>query len=397
MRNEFTRKEKLELFLNRDGAQLATRVIIGGVIGAAVGAGAFPLAAAAVAGTSLFTAYAQTTLQSYRKKVLLDFYNEELGAVLNKAPQDVTLKDLDTVAKPVSEGGKGIVAIDKALGLFREKRNFAIGVQLATSLAMSGAIMLAGAFLDPSSTAVALLASSAALFYNEAYRMVDAVGNIVTGTDEKKTITRDVRSICEQLSAGGRVSSVRVFGVFVEANDQLAADIKQRFGKEYADLNVGEKRQALKVYEPDYHVLQITRDINRGVIAPNELGFMAYGQRSGVPPKEASAMALADDAGAKADYRVTTLTPEGFREAENGERRANGYLNGNGNGHDDDISRRPVIEPGAPRFRERLFESDDRARALVDDDELVSLDRKSLFHGDRVKASRLGDPFAERY
>jgi hypothetical protein len=198
---------------------------------------------------------------------------------MGKPVADLSLKDLHDAAKPVEEGGKGVLALQKAMEMFKERRNIGIGVQLGTTALVIAGLGFATLF-DP---LTAVLAGGAAFFYNEVHKMVEAAANITFNIEDRKTITKEIRRIADQVGLGGRVSSTRVLGVFVEADAQLQQEIIERYGDDYENLTIAQKRRAVKEYDESLGIYRLTQDINSGCVNPTELGFLAYGQTSGVP------------------------------------------------------------------------------------------------------------------
>lgn len=378
-RNLFNKQEKLELFLNRDGAQLASRVMIGGLLGLAMSAGAGWVAAVCV-GAVAFNGYAQNTVRRFRQKVLMELYRSEIAAVENVENKcDVTLSHLKDVAKPQIEGGKGIVALNDAMELFTSKRNSNVLIQATTIGVMLALMGSLAAVASAASLPSLALAGGAAFVYNEVYKMVDGIANISLGLDDKHTISREVRAINDQIALGGRISSTRVLRVFVEANPKLGEAIKAQHGEEYDELPVDQKRAIVKQYDNEYNLYTLTRDINCGVINPTELAFLAYGQNSGVPRKS------------EEDILPNCTTKQG--------KSAHSQVQ-------DYSGRRTLsdLETSAEYSEQaRLFDRGGRdlETAVVDDDFDHELDAnvyddRAIFFRERLKAQRLQDPFAER-
>lgn len=287
MAKELTFREQLQDFFTREGAMSLSRLLVGGVLGGVVGSYGEEAALATGAALVGLSAVAHYGIQQTRKRVLSDFYREELAASLGKAPELIVPDDLDRAAEPPEKGGKGMKAIGSALDYFRDTRNFYIASQAITAGLITGALLLINTLPGMQSSAVAslALAGGAALAYDEVFRTVANIGAMFSTKELEGTLTRDVRAIAEQVSLGGRVSSTRVFGVFVEAQPELAKAIEAEFGTAYPEMSVGEKRKAVESYDAEFTLIQLTRDINTGRVRPTELAFAAYGQASGVARK----------------------------------------------------------------------------------------------------------------
>ncbi len=290
MDRPFNRKEKFELFLQRDGALMMSRVLTGIALGVVVGlvaAANAPLISVAgitsIVGCCLggvaFGAYASQTIHRYKRKVLLDFYREEIAAMTGKSPDSLTLDDLERMRQTPDKGGKGSYAIAESLSVFDEKRNYYIAIQ-----ALSAALVVGGLFaLSAMAVPAGVIGAMAVAGYNLVYQTVDSVGNILTGMDEKTSLTKSIRDVAGIIERGGLISSTRVLELFVEARPELSRTIEAQYHQPYSGLPVDVKRQLVQELNPRFHLYKITDDVNLGHINPQELAFIVHGQVSGVP------------------------------------------------------------------------------------------------------------------
>lgn len=252
-----------------------SRVLIGGVLGTVVGGdAALWQIAAAGAGVIGATALAHYSMENHKQKLLLDTYRTELGAMLGKEARGTTVDDL------LANAGKS-KALVAALNYFRDTRNFYIACQAVTMGLVIGGLALVNSTGMPT----AALAGGAALVYNEIFNTVSTIGSVFTTKNLSGTITKEVRAIADQISLGGRISSTRVFSVFVQADAELAEAIHAKYNNEYEQLSIAQKREVVAQCDGKYHIYAVTDDINAGRILPTELAFLAYGEKSGVPRK----------------------------------------------------------------------------------------------------------------
>lgn len=353
MAKPFTSAEKFQLFLHRDGAQLGARVIIGGLIGALMPLGAWPVVAACAATSALY-AYSQFAVEHFRKKVALGLYDEEVSAITGTPKEALNIEHLDAAAD------KGARVLQKTLDNFALRRNANIGIQVATSALMAAGLIALYSFSAVATLPVLAVAGSAAFVYNELFKAVDGVAHIALKLDSRRSISKSVYDIQDQVALGGRVPAARILSVFVEADPVMQKEIEARYGAPYDQLEIADKRRAVCEYEPRLHLAQLTRDVNRGNLRAPEIGFIAFGQRSGV-------RRLSDE-------EVTPPCTEGQEFSMEG----------------------PATSP-RPSLQGGLF---DNSTLPTVDDEFGSVregyDRRALFHADRVKAQRLSNPFVER-
>lgn len=300
--------ERIDLFIRKDGALSMLRLGTGVGIGAALSAGSLGVTALIAAGTVGLSATAEFALETYRKKRLLDIYSEEISTLSGKPVSELTPEDLEQAALPKEQGGHGIIALQKALETHRFVRNCYIGFHAVAAASVTlGAAAVSFAFqLLPA----AALAGVVGALYEGVYQTVKGLGNLTLQVDERYTVTKRVREIADQISLGGTVSSTRVLGVFVEANEAMNAEIREKHGP-YENLPIATKRALVKHYNKTLPIYALTQDINQGIINPTELGFLVYGQQSGVPRRVDAPMIHAVNNDGNGTARKQSLqTPE---------------------------------------------------------------------------------------
>lgn len=371
--NQLNFRDKIDLFLYRDGTMTMARAMIGAVLGLMIGSGVVgaPVVGLIGAGMVVLTALAHTGIERAKRQVLTDFYRDEIAASLGKPAAEVTPADLEPMGLMPHDGGKGSYAIKAAADDFTRIRNFFIVAQAATAVLMTGALFAVESFF-PGLPMVAL-AGGASLLYNELFDTVRRGGEIVTDIN-KGTITRDIRAISDQIGLGGRISSTRVFSVFVKADPGLASAIKKRFGAEYDDLGITVKRELVREYDAKYKLYQATQDMNLGYINPTELGFLAYGQQSGVPRR----------AGALSPFKG--LEDEGHMQCVKENDQVVCRSQSGAALMADETHLAPDLKDSTVPQRQPIH-----SEAPANPD--ASYNPRDLFHAEQVRASRIKDPF----
>ena len=239
-------------FLIKDGAMSAARILIGVSLGAAVGTigTSISVGLPALIGISTaiigLTAMAHTSIQREKKALLLDTYREELGHLLGKDDKQLTVKDLEAAAKS-PDNLQGSTAIQMALDYFTDTRNFYIGTQAITAATMVGGLFaIKAAFPEEAASGVlspAALSGASGLLYNEMFKGFSNIASLFYDGNIEGTITKDIRAITEQISLGGRISSTRVLGVMVSADDDLQKRVMDQFGQPYDQLSIADNSE----------------------------------------------------------------------------------------------------------------------------------------------------------
>jgi anion-transporting ArsA/GET3 family ATPase len=253
------------------------------------------LAASTLAGPAMFIAtgviaplisVAQHYFEKKRKqKLLLNFYQDEIGAIEHKAPDALTLEDLE-------KSGKASTAIHNQLTEYQTTQNQRIGISFVSSLLTVGALLtatsLAGiSIADPIPEMPTILQLGlVATGYWTIRNTVSATARMILGHDE------DTKCFSEKLMELGDhikqkpINPVQLFSIFAEANPTLQDNIKQRYGKTFDQLSAIRKKEVVDAYEPEFRVTALTEALNRDEIKPSLVGFLAYNQAEGLPGYE---------------------------------------------------------------------------------------------------------------
>jgi len=269
------------------------------------------------------------------KKRITNEYREEIGTMLGKRPDKVTVSDMEKAAKEND-------TIKEALDRSTKHRNLSVGVTIA------GAAIAIGIIAPLAAMAVgAALPALAGLGFHAAVGAVTALGFLGTekGLEKfgekklhleepalKKVFKREERqselSVPSQITFLAHkqahrqaVSQEQVMTVFTTANAGLDRQIQASYGKKFTQLGDEQKRQAIETSGAQYNVAALTADINDHHVRAQELGFIVHGQSSGVAPIGSSHIveignkAAALSAPLEAEAPVTTREAAGERIA----------------------------------------------------------------------------------
>lgn len=84
-------------------------------------------------------------------------------------------------------------------------------------------------------------------------------------------------------SINSRLDPVSVLRIYVKARPEVGPLIQQTLGKPFDRMTYAQKSAAVEVLDARYGFTETARKVNEGIIRPTELGWIAYGTRSGVP------------------------------------------------------------------------------------------------------------------
>lgn len=239
----------------------------------------------------------------HEKMRIKEQYENEIGAMVGKAPQDVKMHDMELAAK------KNAV-IGQALKRSTLRRNLSIGVTLAaTAVAIFAAPALLGVVGLGGLTGVAgflATGASSALTFLGAEKVMEKIGEKKLGLDgpelkevEHKPILQSKLSVADQITylqqrraRGGKISQQQVMTVFARANPRLDSQITARYGASFDKLSPEAKTAAVAQFGPQYHVAELTESLNNKEMRVQELAFAVFGQSSGAEhfqsPREAA-------------------------------------------------------------------------------------------------------------
>lgn len=217
-----------------------------------------------------------------QQKALLRFYRDQVAALQHKSPDAVTLEDLQQVAKPAEEGGKGVSTLKKELDDYDLHQRYMMGFGAVSSALMTGSLIaLSVAFPTFLAGGMSLVLGLglAGLGYNLISQGVQALGKMMFGGHEHKIengVHQRMMSLAEDIKKEP-ASAVEVFGLIAQAKPALQEGIVKRFGHHYDHLTVLQKKQAVELFEPQVRAIALTEAINAGEITPALAGFIITG------------------------------------------------------------------------------------------------------------------------
>lgn len=299
--------------LGKTGGQIAgegmaiAAVSMLGVIGSFEAIIATTLAAGAVAGVSVGLVQSDFL---HRRNQLVDRYREEVGSVLNKAPDKVQEADLELISRGDFKNGlEANPAIRQELKNSWLERN--VGAILSTAVAVTTFLLVHS--INPASYFMPEIANE--LAHGAAHVLASAVSHPevllelagVLGINglagfatyhtiktplhimsaqifgiEENTVNDQITEIKRTLGHSRSVSPEQVLGVFIQAHQDVAEQLKAEYGKEYENMHKSERQQILSVIQQYMDINSLTEDINKGRMRPEELAFISFGQQSGI-------------------------------------------------------------------------------------------------------------------
>lgn len=274
-----------------------------GIVGAATLPAWVPVLIVSVtAGLQALTTWRNERFQEGK---LVDAYREEIGAALDKEPQEVGIADYRLVAEgSLHRGIRPNPVLKQALERNESKHLMQfLTTAFAGALTGLGLLMFSGgvtalgqevdsiqqnvyAFFGVESLAGAGAALTGTLFASGLVmgllnRALDFTGERLFGMT-RTTAHERIQDIRRSVERGQEVTPQQVLGVFVATEPVLDRAIEEHFGQPYQRLNALEQFQALQFYADYLPVDALAAEINAGHIRPTELAFAAAGQRSGV-------------------------------------------------------------------------------------------------------------------
>jgi hypothetical protein len=112
------------------------------------------------------------------------------------------------------------------------------------------------------------------LGHNLVSRTVKGLSRLIFGPhDIENTVSQRLIHISEDIKHKP-VTPIEIFTLLVDTHPELQAEIKQKYGKPYADLPVIQKKQVTESYEEQLRVIGLTEEINNGNIRPSLAGFI---------------------------------------------------------------------------------------------------------------------------
>ena len=267
----------------------------------------FTKTALAVGGVASVSGYLVQTDFLHSRHNLLERYREEVGSLLDKAPDKVQEADIELVAR--GDFKKGIPAnpaLRRELKNTWLQRNVGIALSATISALTYGAVhvldhyygggMIGGSFEHlvehgvveafrehPGDflTALGRNGVMGLVTYHTLKTPAHWALSDVLGIDEN-TVNDRVSGIKRTLGHGREVKPEQVLALFIHAHPDIEEQVKAEYGMEFDQMTRQQKQAMIKVVEQYMDIEQVTDDINKGRMRPEELLFSAYGQSSGM-------------------------------------------------------------------------------------------------------------------
>lgn len=267
--------------IQTENVDTARRFLTGALLALAIPFDWPALVAAGVASAALDTV-ASRMEKNVQQKALLGFYKNEIGALLGKDADSVTIDDLKKAAAPKEKGGLGISTLQKELDDYDLHDRFQTGFGVVTAAIMTVALVsLEFAFPQflAGGMGLALGLGLAGLANNLISQLVKTGGQLIFGGHEHKIengVHQKLMRIGHEIKQHP-ADPIEIFGLFAQCDENLAAAVKKQFGANYDDLTILQKKQALAAFEPQVHAVALTGEINAGTIKPGLAGFIISG------------------------------------------------------------------------------------------------------------------------
>ncbi len=211
----------------------------------------------------------------HQKRNLRDLYREELAAKLNKSPSEVTVRDMEDMAKhnPV---------LDEELKRAKKQRNFSVPLAVVATLA-SFAVAVTLLPVIPGAGGLLLKAAVSMATYLAVKTPLQVIGNRMLGLKDETANDR-IFEIKLAHERGVEITAEDIMPVMVKANPLLGETITKEFGARFDDLPPEKYALAAQKIKTLAPVEALAAAINNGTIETTELLFASIGDRSGVPP-----------------------------------------------------------------------------------------------------------------
>lgn len=235
---------------------------------------------------------AQLEHQHYRDKLREEFKNE-IAAKTGKAPEQVVDVDLDVVAA----ANKGLA---RSLRNSAKDRNNMIILSVISSVVSMAAVKFLSGIglpldgLDDTIAGAAVKVMAGVGTYLAVKKPLHWLVDTVNGLDDP-TVADKAATLSRAHHRGVTISQEKVFELYLDANPELGQSIKREYGKDYEKMNRRLRAVVLRDYGPMLDLEKTTADINAGRVNPTELAFAAYGDASGVQPREKAHEHFEDD------------------------------------------------------------------------------------------------------
>lgn len=266
-------------YLNRDLIDSASKWASGGMVAASSLLGGPAIIATSAVSAAISAIFTQQDIQ-FKKGQYLNLYKNELSVLFHKAPDDITRDDLEQAAKPVEQGGKGVVTLQKQMDFLHYRERYTNIANICTTALLAAVLVGVAIFAPPLLTefnflVTTVIGGAGIAFLQKASR--SAADAHIRDYGYKFSVNKHLLDITTELEQKP-IQPTRVLNLFVAADPELGTHIKEQYGMEYERLPFAKKEQALADLEPKLHIAALTQEINKGNIKPSIIGFIAYGQ-----------------------------------------------------------------------------------------------------------------------
>lgn len=292
--------QRMEALFAKDGGDLMIGLLRGGAFGLAATYGLPAIVGVAAISTGIGITRTIMRFRHYKRE-LVNSWRDDIGALLHKAPDSVTLEDLRLAAKERGEGGLGIAPLARDLEQLDKGLPLAITVGTATNAVMAGlgaatALFLPG--LNPSQ----LVATSVGSFLFHATQIsLRELGEKMTGlhTEPSFTLTLDKMKLNSRTRT---IAPHETFEALLIARPDIHEKLLHAFHKAYAELSLTQKNEAIHRFGGDFAIETLTNAINRDQLRPTAIGLAA----SGILPvtRVSPTPAAADESAADEQARI---------------------------------------------------------------------------------------------
>jgi hypothetical protein len=237
------------------------------------------------------SAFKSYTDYKFEEDRLKNFFEPELAAKAGKTSGLATIQDLHSAAQenPILEQA---IKRNKTIGWL----SFGSGSIAVTGAVLATMAVFGAPFIAPTMAVVSVASVVMGLAIGMAVGLpvFMAVEKLAMSTGKKMlgltepTLYEQLRDIERMQARHQDISQSHVFSLFCNANPSIAAQVESAYGAPYATLPDDKKRHALINLGPEINLEATTEKLNDGkIIRGQELAFLAFGDRSGVPELDA--------------------------------------------------------------------------------------------------------------
>ncbi|MFO1241634.1 MAG: hypothetical protein U1E36_00280 [Rickettsiales bacterium] len=253
-----------------------------------------------------FATYVSYSESKMEKRRMTNAYRHEIAELTGKPWKEVSVTDLETLAKGDHEEHISPVHVfEEKLDRNRNKRFLSLMGHIAGAAVAFGAIWFGFEHFNSSFESMGTavkdfftnwigtesfgknlpVMASAGLISLAGDIAFTLTGERILGYD-KPTVYDQVQHIKHDMRLGRVLTEEKVFGVVLAANPGFSKGIEERYGQPFEKLPAKYQQEIINAFDQTYPIKRLTAEIEGGLRSPNEIAFFAYGQESGVPLKQ---------------------------------------------------------------------------------------------------------------